>query len=124
LNVEVDDAHCLGEQAAAKRFADPRTAPGNQADPPWHCLSFVFRPKRRDVSTVTNAMSFHVWSEAGERIVAGRQPSSSGSAGGGPVVDLDRLDRVLRLEVEDETIEPQLSLQRSPDGRSTLERSA
>jgi hypothetical protein len=54
-------------------------------------------------------MSFHVWNEAGQRIIAGRQPSSSGGAGGGPVVDLDRLDCIRRLEVEDEAIEPQLS---------------
>jgi hypothetical protein len=41
LNVEVDDAHALSEQAVAERFADPRTAAGNQTDSLWHCLSFV-----------------------------------------------------------------------------------
>jgi hypothetical protein len=46
LNVEVDDTHFLSEQAAAKRFADPRTAPGDQTDPLWHCLSFVMRLNR------------------------------------------------------------------------------
>jgi hypothetical protein len=59
-------------------------------------------------------MSFHVWSEAGERIVAGRQPSSSGGAGGGPVVDLDRLDRIRRLEVEDDATMPYPNASRHP----------
>ena len=41
LNVEVDDTCFLSEQAAAKRFANPRTAPGDQTDPFWHYLSFL-----------------------------------------------------------------------------------